>query len=132
MSLEGDLKTVLGAVVSDRVYPDTTPDRPTFPLIVWQQVGGDAVDFVPCVVASKSNARVQVWVWSKTRLEASDLAHQARLAMVEGALRATTLGAPVSDYNEALKIYGSRTDYSVWYEPDGDIEFIIDGGGDAA
>ncbi len=117
MSLEGDLKTALNSLVGNRVYPDVTPDSPVFPLIVYQQVGGTAQDFLESAVPSKSNARMQVMVWAKTRIEASSIAHAARLALVDGSLKATTLGAPVSMYEEALKLYGNRTDFGIWYTP---------------
>jgi hypothetical protein len=56
-------------------------------------------------------------VWSKTRIEASDLARQARTAIIGSALQAKTLAAPVSTYDEPMKLYGARTDFSVWYMP---------------
>jgi hypothetical protein len=40
MSIEATLKTPLGPLVSGRCTPDTIPDNPVFPLIVYQQVGG--------------------------------------------------------------------------------------------
>lgn len=117
MSLETTLSTILGSLVGGRCYPDVSPDSATFPLIIYQQVGGQAVDFIECKVADKDNARVQVHVWAKTRLEASQIAHNARVAMVEGSAKAITLGAAVSLYESAMKLYGSRHDFSVWYAP---------------
>lgn len=117
MSLESDIRSALTGLVAGRVYPDVTPDNPTFPLIVYQQVGGQAVEYLEGVIADKDNARVQVLVWSKTRLEASQIARQARAALVEGSLKATTFAAPVSLYDDALKLYGSRTDLGVWFTP---------------
>lgn len=117
MSIEADIRTALGSLVSNRVYPDVTPDSPVFPLIVYQQVGGDVAEYLEAKVADKSHARMQVLVWSKTRLEASEIAHDARVALVEGSLKATTYGAPVSLYEPELKLYGSRTDFGVWYTP---------------
>lgn len=117
MSLEAQLVAVLGPLVSGRVYPDTPPDAPTFPCIVYQQVGGQAVEYLEGKVADQDHARVQVVVWAKTRLQASQIARQARVALVEGSLKATTYGAPVSLYEEALKLYGARTDFSIWYAP---------------
>jgi hypothetical protein len=115
--LEGDIKTALSALAGGRCTPDVTPDIPVFPLFVYQQVGGDAVDFLECKVANKDHARIQLWVWAKTRLEASSLAHSARIALVEGSLKAYTYAAPVSEYNEELKLYGNRTDFGIWYTP---------------
>lgn len=117
MSLEGDLYTVLGSLVSNRVSPDVTPDSPVFPLIVYQQVGGEAFEFLDHTLPSKSHARIQVVVWAKTRVQASTLAQSARVALVGGTLKAFTYGAPVSLYDDVLKLYGSRTDYGVWYTP---------------
>ena len=46
MSLEATLKTLLGPLVGGRCYPDTAPDGAAFPLIIYQQVGGEAVEFL--------------------------------------------------------------------------------------
>ena len=117
MSLESDLYTALGALVSGRASPDVTPDNPVFPLIVYQQVGGEAFEYLEQVLPNKAHARIQVVVWSKTRLDASTLARSARVALVEGAFKATTYNAPVSLYDATLKLYGNRTDYGIWYTP---------------
>lgn len=117
MSLEATLYTLLGPLVGGRCYPDVSPDSATFPLIVYQQVGGQAVDFIEGKLPDKDNARVQVHVWAKTRLEASQIAHSARVALVEGSAKANTLGAAVSLYESAMKLYGARQDFSVWYAP---------------
>lgn len=58
-----------------RCYPDVSPDGAARQLIIYQQVGGKAVDYVEAKVADKDNARVQVHVWSNSRLEASSIAH---------------------------------------------------------
>lgn len=117
MALEADVVAALTGLVAGRVYPDVTPDNPTFPLIVYQQVGGKAVEYLEGAVADKDHARVQVIVWAKTRLQASQIARQARVALVEGTTKATTYAAPVSLYEDALKLYGNRTDFGIWYSP---------------
>lgn len=116
MSLETDIRAAL-LPVCPRVYPDAATASPVYPLIIYQQVGGRAIDYAEQRVPDKDHARVQVWVWSRTRLEASALSRAARVALVEGPIRAKTLNAPVSEYNEALQLYGARTDYEVWYTP---------------
>lgn len=117
MSLEATIKTLLGPLVGGRCSSDTIPDNPTFPLIVYQQVGGVAVEYVEQAIADMDNARVQVWVWSRSRPEASTIARQVREAIIGSALQANTLAAPVSTYDEAMKLYGARTDFSIWYQP---------------
>ena len=118
MSLEAQIKTLLGPVVSGRCYPDTIPDgTPTFPLIVYQGVGGTAFEYMDKTLPDQEHARVQVVVWSKTRLEASQIAREAREALVLSDMAVETYGAAVWLYEEALKLYGARTDYGIWHTP---------------
>lgn len=117
MSLESIVKGALDSLVSNRVYPDVTPDNPTFPLIVYQQVGGEVVEYLEGELCDKDHARLQVWIWATTRLAVSTLARQVREALVESSIKATTYNAPVSEYDEALKKYGARIDFSIWYTP---------------
>jgi hypothetical protein len=118
VKLEDGLFSALGPLVDGRVSPDVTDDNPVYPLIVYQQVGGQAVDYLSQMQADQDNARVQVWVWAETRLEASELSRQVRNALLSSDLRVKTLGAPVSDTNGVLKLYGARSDFSIWYPRD--------------
>lgn len=115
MSLDVALFSLLGPLVGGHCYPDVAPDIATFPLIIYQQVGGVAMEFLDQTLADKDNARMQVVVWSKTRTEASSIARQTRESIIGSSLQAKTLGAPISLYDEAMKLYGSRTDFSIWY-----------------
>lgn len=105
----------LQTLVSDRVYPDLAPDPVTKPYIVYQQVGGAAVQFVGTDVPSKKNSRMQVSVWGETRAQVSALAVQ-----VEDTLRGTAslqtivLSAPVATYDPDTKLRGSQQDFSIW------------------
>ena len=116
MSLEPSLKAALDSLVDGRVYPDTTPDNVVFPCIVYQQVGGEDIEFLEGTLPDQENARVQVIPWAKSRLEASTLARQIRVRLSDQ-LAATRLGAPVSLYEEPLKLYGARAFYSIWFAP---------------
>lgn len=116
MGIEASIKTTLAAVAGGRTYPDVPPDNPTFPLNVYQQVGGAVINPIEGGDPNLDNARVQIVTWSKTRLEASSVARQVRLAMTT-TLSATLMGAPVSVYDEQTKLYGARADFSVWYTP---------------
>lgn len=115
MSLEASLFTLLGALVDGRCTPDKTDDNPVYPLIVYQAVGGVALDFAEQRAAPDDNARVQIVVWSLSRLEASDLARRARDALLGSHLPVKTMGAGVSISNDLLDLYGSRQDFSIWY-----------------
>lgn len=115
MSLEAEIFNALKGIVASRVYPDLAPDGVTAPYIVYQYVGGEAVNFVTGEQPSKKNTRVQVAVWAASRVEA-----QALGAQVENVLRgvttlqATVLGAPVSSYDQASKLRGALQDFSLW------------------
>ena len=115
MSAESQIFDALKSLVSNRVYPDLAPDVVTKPYIVFQQVGGSAVQFVDPTVPSKKNSRMQVSVWGDTRAQVSALAVQ-----VEDTLRGVTalqtvvLGAPVAIYESDTKLRGSQQDFSIW------------------
>jgi hypothetical protein len=116
MSLEASLSTLLGSLVGGRVYPDVTPESAPLPLIVYQQVGGTAYEYADNTLPGEDNARMQVVVWSKARLEATTIARQAR-SIIVGNLSAQTIGAPVSLYDSDMKLYGSRTEFGIFYTP---------------
>ncbi len=117
MSPEATVYALLSPLVGGRCYPDKSPSGTVFPLIIYQQVGGVAIDYFEGKVADKDNARIQVNVWAKTRKEASQLARSARVALVEGYAKATTMGAAVALYNDDMEMCGTRQDFSVWGAP---------------
>lgn len=118
MTVEASLYTALASLVSNRVYRDIAPQTvTTLPRITFQQVGGEAVNFLDsATVPSKKNARFQVNCWAADRDEVAALSRQ-----VEDALRTTTalqtsvLGAPVAAFEEDTRFYGTRQDFSVWF-----------------
>lgn len=120
MSLESLMFDTLSPLVDGRVWPDVIPaGNVALPRIVWQQVGGQAVNFLEAAVPDKANARVQVSTWGRTRLQASALAKQAKQKLVEELqLRTTVISEPLSvleeDNPEAARLYGSIQDFSVW------------------
>lgn len=115
MSLETTLYTTLGALVSNRVYPDVAPTDTTRPYITWQQIGGDAVTFYGRALPSKRHALIQINVWGTTRAATNALALSVEAAMVASTtLDAEAVGAFVADFDLDLGLYGSRQDFSVW------------------
>ncbi|HWU68668.1 MAG TPA: DUF3168 domain-containing protein [Stenotrophobium sp.] len=117
MSLEASLYALLGPLVNGAAYPDVTPEPATFPCIVYQQVGGKAFDYMEKTLPANDNARVQVLVWAKTRLEASSISRAAREAIIGSALDARTVAAPISQYHEYLALFGARQDFDINYVP---------------
>lgn len=114
MSLESSLFTVLSGVCP-RTFPDVAPTTTVRPYVTYQQIGGDAVNFVDRLVPSKRNARVQVNVWADTRASAV-----STMQAIEDAIRMSNLfqaepeSAMTSDYDTDMLVYGSAQDFSIW------------------
>ncbi|MFT4172821.1 MAG: DUF3168 domain-containing protein [Rhodocyclaceae bacterium] len=117
MSFEASVHADLGALVDGQAWPDVVPDEAIYPLFVYQQIGGRSRRYIDNTRSSTRNARLQVRVWAETREQASALAHQAEDALVASAAYAAVepVGAFVSDYDDIVKKYGARQDFSIWY-----------------
>lgn len=117
MTVDSALFALLGPLVSNRCYPDVTPPGADFPLIVYQAVGGESLEFLERRLPDCEHYRIQVHCWAKTRLQASALALQVRERIIEqGAafLSTKTLGQRAALYEDRLKLYGTRQDFGVW------------------
>lgn len=114
MSLESQLFTVLQAVCP-RTFPDFAPTNTTRPYVTYQQIGGQAVNFVDRLVPSKRNARVQVNVWANSRADAV-----TTMQAIEDAIRMSTVfqGEPESamsaDFDADFPVYSAMQDFTVW------------------
>lgn len=117
MSLSNTLYTLLNPLAGGGASVDAMPDVPTFPLIVFQQVGGTASEYLDNTLPDHDHARVQVWVWSKDPDAADTIMRAARVALLASGLVVETYGASVSDYNDPLKLYGRRQDFGIWHNP---------------
>lgn len=116
MSIEAQVVAALAGLAGDRVFPDFAPEGTARPYIVYQAVGGDAINFVDGAPPGKRNARMQIAVWSDSRLEASSIGNQVEDAMrAAGQLQVKVLGAAVSTFDEDTGYRGSRQEFSCWY-----------------
>lgn len=117
MSVESDIYTLMKPLAGNRVFPDVAPLGTATPFITYQQVGGDALSFYGREVPSKKHGRFQVNVWGKTRAEVAALSLQIESAFITAtAFTAEALGAPVSELDEEIPLYGARQDFSIWSE----------------
>lgn len=117
MTVEADLKTEIGALVSGRCYPDVAPTGATLPFATYQQAGGEVVTFINRETPSKKNGRFGVWVWATTRATAQALMLQVENALILSTrFQALPLGAAVSERDQETGYYGARQDFSVWSE----------------
>lgn len=116
MTAEATLFTLLGGLVADECYPDQAPEGAGLPRIVYQQVGGVAVDYTEGKPCELENARMQIVCWSADRDTSSALAKQVEDAVLAAPapLQATRLGARVSVIDDDTGLRGARQDYSMW------------------
>lgn len=115
MTTESLIFDALKTLVANRVYPDVGPVGVVKPYITYQQIGGQAVNFMESTTPSKSNGRFQVNVWADTRTAAALLAKQVTAALrATSALQTTALGEPVATFEADTKLYGTRQDFSLW------------------
>lgn len=118
MSLEAQMKALLGPLAGGRVYADVTPDKPVFPLIVHQGAGGQEQWYVERKRREKRHQRVQVFVWAESRMQANEIADRIGTALCESDFPAVEpYGSPTSLYEEAIKKYGTRQDFGIWFFP---------------
>lgn len=116
MSVDTQIFAALSSLAGGRVFPDVAPEVTVRPYLTYQQVGGDALNYLEATVPGKRNARIQINAWADTRLAASELSEQAEDALrLAAGLQAEVLGARVSIYEEDTRLRGARQDFSVWY-----------------
>ena len=115
MTVESDFFDAIKGLTSNRCYPDVAPNNATFPLTVFQQVGGVAFNYLEAGTVGKRNARFQVACWATTRIAASALARSVEDALVASTLKAYVLGAMVCEFELDTGLYGARQDFSVFY-----------------
>jgi hypothetical protein len=123
MSFETDLIALLTPLFpTKRVWFDTTPDGIDLSagmFCIIQQVGGDDRWYVDNTPHDFANARLQFTVWGPTTRSAiSDKMRELRteiMAANSATLITLPQGAPVSDYNDVLKLRGAHQSYGFWY-----------------
>lgn len=113
MTVEADLKTLL-TLDCARVFPDFAPVGTVRPYVTYQQVGGEAINFVDNATPDLKHGEFQINVWADSRPTAAALmlAIEARMRGAT-AFTARPIGAPISDYDADVPVYGARQDFSV-------------------
>lgn len=114
---EADLITLLGPLVANKVFWDTTPDDfvVTTPVIILQQVGGKAGWYIDQTMPSHKHARIQVRVWARRRMDAAPLARLIEKTIAESAFIAEPFGAAIADNQPDMKLYGTHQAFGIWY-----------------
>lgn len=115
MTLEADMLAALNPLVGSRVYPDVAEEDSALPRLVYQQIGGRAINYVGDEIPSQENARMQLTAWARTRAEAKRLIKDVEVALLQAAgLQVEVVGASFSGYEEDTKLYSSSQDFSIW------------------
>jgi hypothetical protein len=115
MQAEAIVYGALSALAGGNVYPDLAPAATPAPWITYQAVGGQTFVTLDADTPSTRNSRMQVTVWAKTRSQAASIMEQAFDALVNPAVKAVPIGAPVSTFEADTLLYGSRLDFSITY-----------------
>ncbi|WP_211475038.1 DUF3168 domain-containing protein [Collimonas humicola] len=111
--IEKQIWTAIKSLFVGGVHYDVAPDSRTLPYATLQQVGGASVNDLDGP-DTLENPRIQIDVFAKTRLEANELLKAAGAVLCSGPLKGVPLGAPISTYNDDLKIYRRSQDFSFW------------------
>jgi hypothetical protein len=111
---EADIVSALDALVSGRVFPDVADFETPRPYIVYQQVGGKAINFLEAAASQLKNARIQVAVWSDTREQSMTLIRQVEGIMRAAPINAFVEGAAIAHYDNSTSLRGAMQDFSVW------------------
>lgn len=115
MTAEAIVVAALAALAGGQVFPDVAPANTNAPWITFQAAGGQSFSTVDGATPGVRNSRMQVAVWSRSRLEAATIMEQAFQALVNTTVKATPIGAPVSTFEKDTLLYGSTLDFSINY-----------------
>jgi hypothetical protein len=115
MTAEAIIYSALVSLASGRVFPDVAPGSTPAPWLTYQVVGGQSFATVDAATPVTRNARVQVSVWAKSRMQAADLMEQAFQSLANPAVKAVPIGGPVSTFESDTLLYGSSLDFSITY-----------------
>ena len=106
----------LAALVGVRVYPDVAPIGVATPYVVWSEVGTTPMNNMAGDAPTLNNYRVQVVCLAVSALAARNVAAQARAAMQAASqFKALEIDFASADFEDGSKVYGARSDFSIWY-----------------
>lgn len=115
MSYEAQLVALIAPILDSRFYADVPREPVVYPCGVYQQVGGRALWFSEGAMPDHKHARVQITVWSASRAETMRLIRLIEGAICAGLPRSEPYGAAVAIYEDAIKKFGARLDFGLWY-----------------
>jgi hypothetical protein len=126
MSFKSDLIALVAPLFDDNgAFFMTTPDgfKSDAPFAVVQIVGGEERMYAGQELPDVLHRRVQIWIWGSRAIDV-----EAKQELLYGTLLNTAndpltrfvavepMGAPTDDYNDILKIFGTRQDFGIWWK----------------
>lgn len=123
MELSEIIPTLLNPLVNGRVWYEQTPEViPRTPagdrfldFVIWNLMGGQEVEYVGQTMGDKSNARIQIAVFSHSSIIADRLIRQVRDRLLASDYAVGVYGSPVGTYDTARGLRGRFQQYSIWY-----------------
>ena len=117
MTVEADIVSRLGPLVSNKIWPDIAPLNTVGPYLTFQQVGGEAIGFLGLEKPSKKSGRFQINTWTRSRLDTAALMRQVEDSLITSTvLMATAVSAPTAIYDNETKLYGAIQDFYIWFD----------------
>jgi hypothetical protein len=115
MSVQSDFKTLMAAdIVGTRVYPNSAPDSPVKPYIVYSRLSSQEQNTLEGT-GVLTQTRMQVDVWADTYGEA-----QAKAGLVKARMKTwATKNIKVDEqdfYESDTKLHRVMLDYSIWHQ----------------
>lgn len=117
MAVEETLQALLSTVCPE-VFPDFAEEPlPSGDFVVYQQITGDVINPIANDVPDLRNSRMQITVWSRSRIRANDLSRQIEdLLRTTEQFQARPETALTNDFDDEVKLRGSRQDFSIWWK----------------
>ena len=120
----------IAALVSTRIYPDTLPQNPTYPAIVYEQSGEEEVETLHTPTQNLIAPIYQFDLMGSSRASADAVAKQLRLAFknysgtmggvggveVSGVDKLSRIGFAEKDSDGKIINYRTTMDFQIWYQ----------------
>jgi len=117
MTIETGIVTVVGPLVSGRIFPDVASFETPKPFVTYMQIGGEVINPINNypAVPNLRNSRIQINVWAKTRNEANTLMRTIEDALRVDPLNGRPVGALIARHEEVTDTRGAQQDFKFWW-----------------
>jgi len=125
MDVEALVKSIIGPLVDDRIYWDTTPQSGPpkdingayLPFVIAQLIGGTDQEYIDQSFPDHENVRLQTVSFSPSSLGATDLNRAVRAAILSNYKPAGIIGSAIATYDPRLMLRGRAQHFSLWIKP---------------